>query len=261
MGGVRRERPARGRIHLEAAIERRSVLLDDFPDFGTSAALTSVSLQDLDRLCVAPVATETPDTVLRQRVVAGWDRSLRVDHQGEVARFWSPVVLSCRGAWSIQKKTVSAVDVAQILDGARRLELLLRSGQDLLVPVLVVGGLTEEDELTARQSLRDGRVESQVEIRERVDTPLPRLVLSSEAVVMEVASDPYVVPTARGYTPAIDVVTVGMKKHHILLGASSLAKPLEELRLRRGSLVGLVVEVFKTGDDRTSPFSVRAVSQ
>ena len=67
-----------------------------------------------------------------------------------------------------------------------------------------------------------------------------------------------VVATRRGYVPAIEVDR-GQVRHLFLVGAASLGGPLEDLRLKMGSLDGVCIKIRKVGEAPTSPYEVAVI--
>ena len=84
-------------------------------------------------------------------------------------------------------------------------------------------------------------------IRFKVGTEWTEIVLKSEVGV---------VYTARGYAPALIVDRLGSEQI-FLIGAQSLARPIEEIRLRKGSLIGAHIEVHRLRPDDQSPYEIR----
>lgn len=84
------------------------------------------------------------------------------------------------------------------------------------------------------------------ELRLKVGTGWTEITLTSEVGV---------VPTRRGYVPAVQVDR-GATSHLMLVGAISLAGPLEVIRARDGSLVGKKLRIRKTAETAMSPYEV-----
>ena len=91
----------------------------------------------------------------------------------------------------------------------------------------------------------------------RIDTATQRLDVSDKWVEFLIESDPFVVPTALGYAPAILIKRTGdQPREHLLVGAKSLAHPLEALRGSHKTLVGRTVRVRKEAPTRAAPYIV-----
>jgi hypothetical protein len=128
--------------------------------------------------------------------------------------------------------------------------------------VTVVFGLDPPSELLLRKELVGAVFSSDLQVPEsRIDTATPRLLVADQWVNVAIESDPFVVPTARGYAPAILVRRPNARQlEHILVGAASLAKPLESLRTRHGTLRGLRVSLKKDSDDKMATYTLRETS-
>ena len=85
---------------------------------------------------------------------------------------------------------------------------------------------------------------------------LPRIRAGTGWVDLRLESEVGVVLTARGYVPAIRV-SRGEVLHLLLVGAASLAQPLEALRRQRGgALAGSTIRLRKVRAEQTSPYEV-----
>lgn len=84
------------------------------------------------------------------------------------------------------------------------------------------------------------------ELRLKVGTGWTEITLMSEVGV---------VPTRRGYVPAVHV-NRGHTLHLMLIGAVSLAAPLETIRARDGHLLGKKLRIRKTAEAAMSPYEV-----
>ncbi len=88
---------------------------------------------------------------------------------------------------------------------------------------------------------------------------LPRLHVGTGWTELTIESEVGVLKTARGYAPGV-VVRRAETPHLFLVGAASLAVPLEALREKRGgSLKGAVIRVRKTRPDQTAPYEVEGM--
>jgi hypothetical protein len=75
----------------------------------------------------------------------------------------------------------------------------------------------------------------------------------------EIISEPFVQPTALGYAPTILIRDSKGFIGYLLVGARSLARPLEERRSKVGSLIGLKIKVCKSGDSSAAPYLIEFV--
>ena len=124
---------------------------------------------------------------------------------------------------------------------------------------IVLFNLTNDEELKLRSQLVHSRTIVEIEEPDnRIDTVTPRLAVNNRWVEYTIESDPFVVPTARGYAPAILVRrSRATQREHLLIGASSIARALEEIRKKYITLKGQVVSVKKTGREKTATYAVR----
>jgi len=167
-----------------------------------------------------------------------------------------PVIVSSRSNWTLSGSALEIFGEAYVLDGACRVESQLSEGPDLDVTIVAVLGLTEDDELDIRQSLfqQTGAIGAP---EQKCGTDTPRVKLTTAWNTFTFASEPFVVPTSRGYAPAILVKRKAATQHeHILIGARSLAQPIEELRIARGTLEGATVQIHKSGEADTAPYEL-----
>ena len=92
------------------------------------------------------------------------------------------------------------------------------------------------------------------------NSDLIRLKVGTGWTDLTLVSEVGVVNTRRGYVPAVEVER-GETRHLLLLGAASLADPLERIRLNRGGLLkNLKVRIRKTGEAAISPYEVEETS-
>ena len=90
---------------------------------------------------------------------------------------------------------------------------------------------------------------------------LPYLRVGTDWTYIEVLSDPFVIYKRLGYAPVIVVEELESELKYILfVSAVSLARCLEPIRERRGTLVGLNIRVRKKGEDRFSPYEVEELA-
>jgi hypothetical protein len=85
-----------------------------------------------------------------------------------------------------------------------------------------------------------------------------RLKVGTGWVELEILSDVGVIFTRRGYAPAIRVLR-GEAPHLLLVGAASLAAPLESIRGQQGRLTGLRIRTRKLREEQTSPYEVEVL--
>jgi len=85
---------------------------------------------------------------------------------------------------------------------------------------------------------------------------LSRLEVTTEPVLIRIISNPYVIPTARGYQPVVDILALKTKKKFfIYIGSSSITKQLEALRASNAeSLINLEFWIKKASDEKMAPY-------
>ena len=222
----------------------------------TASALSKLPLEALAAHAVVPVQEKERKTFLLQETSPLWERHLVTKRELGLPLFSPPVVLSTRTRWHLGNDKAEIFDRAIIIDGAKRLEAAFAFPSTNDIPVAIVHGLNPASELALRRQLHaiDASV-ARLEIRERVGTTAPRLSIDEDWVDIKVCSDPFVVPTSRGYSPAI-LVRRPMAHHseHLLIGAKSLAVELEALRQKHGTLLGARLSVRKQTSERTAPY-------
>ena len=224
----------------------------------SNVALCVIELHALTSSVVVPVSESNPMSPLRQEVNTDWDRRISTTDESDSPSFVNPVVVSPRSRWFLDGDTVEIYDRATLIDGANRLEGALQHEMPHEVPVLIVMGLENSSELTLRSQLQEANTRSNYIRKERVGTTSPRLIVHDVKITLKMVSDPFVVPTFRGYSPAVLVQRLNVPHlEHLLIGAKSLATELEQIRVTHGSLVGLHVSIKKPSSERTSPYEVQ----
>ena len=242
-----------------------------------NAATTAIPLPDVSASVIVPVSHEVEGCRLQQVATDGWDRCLKPSRTPKTPDlFFFPVTISARGAWHLSNGNLSVFDRGYLLDGACRLETACRSGVPAMVPAIVLFQLTAAEELDLRSQLTatttsHGTTAPSVNPRTaqqpdamspRIDTSTPRAEVSDRWVTFTVESEPFVVPTSRGYAPAILARRPGAaQRQHLLIGAKSLASPLERIRQSRKALTGQVIQVRKLGGEKTAPYELRTRSE
>jgi hypothetical protein len=231
----------------------------------TSSFMTELSASDLAGLVVVPVERVIGKTKLDQRLTSEWDRQLIPFEDDEVDRLGllQPVIVSGRNGWVEHNDQIEVFEEAFVLDGARRLETLALYDPDCIVRVMVVLGLSIEEEIEARKFCEGGGESvTRVEFVDRFDSPTPRLVIGDWPVDLEILSDPFVVPTTHSYVPVLLVRRdEADQNEHVIVSARSLFFPLEDIRVRRGTLVGTRVRLFKDGDYKAAPYMLYQIGE
>jgi len=90
---------------------------------------------------------------------------------------------------------------------------------------------------------------------------LPRVRVNTQWLEIQILTDPFVVKTTLGYSPAVLVETPSEGDKQIFyVSAKSLSNLLEPIREKRGSLVGLNIRVRKAGQESISPYEVEELA-
>ena len=257
-GSARVQAGFRGSVHLEPRLVVNALFSEHLPN----EALVVFAVDDLARFVLVPVRQPTSGCNLEQVTVEGWDRCLGIrPDPGPNAEFIPPLVISARAAWHSANGMVELFDRAYVLDGACRLEAAARNGTPKHIPAHVLFELTDAQELAIRSKLIGSNAATEIEEPIcRIDTSTPRLEVRDRWVRFTIESDPFVVPTALGYSPAILVRRSGQaQREHVLIGARTIARPLESIRVECRTLIGQTVALRKTGREIQAPYEVRLI--
>ena len=224
---------------------------------GLRCAMFVAPLKEIVRYLVAPVHSYAPGRLLAQTILNGWDRVLQPWGSLDIP---IPVIVSGRTNWLVSGSSLEIFAEAYVLDGACRLESMLSAESRGDIAVAAVMGLSENDEVDIRRDLFQQAAAVEQPAQPKCGTDTPRVKISVAWMTLTFTSEPFVVPTSRGYAPAVLVKRKGaIQQEHILIGARSLAEPIEALRLSRGFLEGLTVRIHKSSDDATAPYEVMIV--
>ena len=252
----------RGTYRLAPRLSVPAIPCDHSVLSNTPTAIAKLSLNDFSPHVLVPVQKKLKSTTLQQEVAPNWDRILVIDHRLGLPAFSTPVLLSSRNRWHLNGHTVEVFDRAVVIDGAKRLEAAFHFRSPKDIPVVIVFGLKCDDELALRHQIHSANPTTQIETHDRFGTMAPRLSIDTVYIDFEIQSDPFVVPTSRGYAPAILVRRPNTPNaEHVLIGARSLATELEAIRSNYGSLVGLHVSARKMGPEKISPYVLRVTEQ
>lgn len=234
----------------------------------STAATTTIPLADIPAAVIVPVNGNAAHCRLPQATTDGWDRRLRpLPSSPTPPPFFCPVLISARNAWHLRDHQLQIFDRGYVLDGACRLETACRFETPGLIPLIVLFGLTPADELQLRSYITASPTPNSTDSKSdgtpyRIDTNTPRLEVSDHWITLTLESEPFVVPTSLGYAPAVLARRHGAnQRQHLLLGAKSLARPLEMLRQKAAGLTGQVVQLRKAGPERTAAYELRTSSE
>lgn len=88
----------------------------------------------------------------------------------------------------------------------------------------------------------------------------PSISFTVDPVTLTIASEPYVVLTARGYAPVVDVAVDGDSESRFMyISAASLSSSLEEFRqANAGKFKGIRIKVNKESSDRFAKYVIEA---
>ncbi len=184
----------------------------------------------------------------------------------EPGRTFAPPILSGRGRWVCAGKRpckLQIFDAAAILRG----HLLVAGYRRLTdageppaeVPFIVFPSIAVEEERVVYaidQSTSAGGDINGGESRSprRHDNVL---TIGTAWVEVQIESEPFIARVGRGYAPAILVREFESQAEKIIYASSkSLSLAIEGVRARRGGLVGAIVQIRKSGDDRYATYDV-----
>lgn len=247
-----------GKVSMHPRLVIESVSYPTDEDFRNKPAYFAVlPVEELLLSSVAPVERTAESGPVKQTVQEGWSRVMAFPER-LINPFFPPMLISARDRWHWSGKELEIFDDGIILDGAHRLASAATFGKPMLIPIVVVFGLSDEEERAVRQGIsRESTEEASLDPLPRVDTSTPRLEIKDRWVLVEVESDPFIIPTGLGYAPGILARRRGaQQRQHILIGARSLALPLEEIRTARGSLIGVHIKVRKQSLARSAPYEI-----
>lgn len=242
----------------------------------STAATATIPLADVPAAVIVPVNRNAANCRLPQATTDGWNRRLRpLPRPPTPPPFFCPVLISARNAWHLRDHQLQIFDRGYVLDGACRLEAACHFQTPAFIPLIVLFGLTPTDELqlrsyitattpeTAPSSPNSDLADSEHDgTPHRIGTNTPRLEVSHQWITLTFESEPFVVPTSLGYAPAVLARRYGAnQRQHLLLGAKSLARPLEMLRRKVDGLTGQVVQLRKAGPERTAAYELRTSSE
>jgi hypothetical protein len=245
--------PIQGKVNVHHRYEWP--LLGQFTIAGCDYVVTSARAAELAASVEVPVSRLSGERLpLKESLDPLSDRdplgSYADDEPSDPRR---PILVSIGPNWKVGKDTIQVYDRARLIDGAFALLAQSRTDCHALVVGVVKLPRNQEKDFRRRSPNSDRRA------RREVMTPITdRLVVDTPAPCrVRIVSEPFVIPTGRGYAPAIWVEHVGVRKYFIC-GAKSATEPLEVIRTTRGQLRGALIEI-RRGD--TSPTSVYLITE
>lgn len=220
-------------------------------------ALAYVEPSKIINFLNAPVIQLNSKSPLKQEIRDGWDRVLKNIDFKNVKVATKCLLVSAKKNWNIYDNKINVIETANIIDGANYLHYLVINNFQEKIPMLVIFQSTEAEELACRRSIHQCESFSIHDIKTKVGTEAPRLVIDENWKHVEITSDPFVIKTARGYVAAINVID---KKNnlinHVIVGAKSICAELEPLREKLGSLVGVELKIRKQSSDPQSLYEI-----
>lgn len=268
-GSVSIETKIQGTIHHEPLLVLDAHRLEHV---ALTAFMVTIALENAKKTLVAPVKEQIDGCCLNQVPADGWNRLLPPAKSGHPAlpTFFPPVIVSARNAWSIKDSQINVYSNGHIIDGACRLEVALQTQTPTFVPAVVLFGLTDNEELNLFRKLNRHEkhkpnqsttkvfgIGNEKALRILTNPATPQMVVSNKWINFTIESEPFIIYANSKYIPAIMVRRPNASQHeHLFIGAKSLVKPLEELRVKHGGLKNQTVTVKKIGLDQFAPYIV-----
>lgn len=222
---VRRSKSLKGRVAVEARYR--------IPDVAVSGDVVLARLP----LVVARKALRLPP---KRKVVIAPETHVRPA---------GAAVVRAQGSWFLDGNELGIVKAAPVISGGPYVEAALSAEAESVVCVALFSDPSDGD--TAYLGTPDANGPAQV------GSNTERLAITMRAVVVTLASEPFVIATRRGYSAAVLVRRRDLPREHLLVSAASLSGPLERIRERRGMLTGAVIEVCKESNERSAKYVVR----
>ena len=265
--------PVRGTVDLAAGEVLRAV-----PFTWTSGRgfLCSLPVDLAKRYLKIPGDGDVRNPPLAISLCPGWSRSLRQTFRlAKLRPALAPtgLVLSSRSSWLFDGSYLHLHDTALVIDGAYRLASWALSGTATGdAPAVVLTGLSNVDELAVRntfvplgsspstqrggprEQLSFGPADAVVEEAHGMD----RITVSgTEWRTFTFLSEPFIVPTARGYGVATIVTEDGAGDRRLLyVGAKSLAVEIETHRRRQGFLAHARARLRKLAAESSAQYVI-----
>ncbi len=234
------------------------LILDALGD--TQSAICYVSAKEIISFLIAPVIEVNNKCLLKQEIRDGWGRVLKDLNYKDLRIGAKCLLVSPRNNWKLFNNKLNIIETAYIIDGANYLNYLASNKISEKIPMIVLFGASEDDELIYRQNTHKEQNFSIFDIRHKVGTEAPRLIIDDKWKQIKIISDPFVVKTSRGYVAAINIInTKNNLISHIIVGAKSITEELEPLREKLGTLVGLEIKIRKQSSDPQSLYEISII--
>ncbi len=226
----------------------------------TSIAVGFVSPIKIAKFLVAPVIEINKKSKIHQELRDGWDRVIKDIDFPNLNLGVKPLIISAGKQWNLYEREINIIENAYIVDGANYINYLLKNNIDKSIPIIVIFNKSEDEELAIRYSISGGAQFSIHDLKNKVGTDAPRLLIDQNWKDVEIRSDPFVIKTSIGYTAAINVLEKKSNSiQHIIVGAKSISSELDFIRVKYGSLVGIALRIRKQSVDQKSPYEIEII--
>ncbi len=156
------------------------------------------------------------------------------------------IIVDARSAWMRKGNKLLIFNGATLLSGKQSLADALSNKSDVTCIALLDGILHNIPAPPELPNLR-------------YDTSTPRLQIGEHWQFLTLIGEVFVVPTWRGYSPAILVELKDGTLGHALVSAKSFFTGLEGARNQNGSLDRVKIKVRKNGPDKMAPYEVQVL--
>jgi hypothetical protein len=237
-GSVKIETAGRGVVRLEPRV-RLPALITRGDRVLALAAVTAESLMANVSVIAGSLENSGP---LHHTVDESWPVKTSSPQEGQIV---VPLLISARSGWFLSGNEMLIFDRAILLEGAQHLERALQTDGHMELPIAVFFDITKAEELEL--CLSNANQESQLSASTGREGATQKLVIRDQWTCFRIESEPFVMPTTRGYSTAIHVRrSDNHNRQHLVIKPSALGKPLEALRRETGSLIGARVSVRKS---------------
>jgi plasmid maintenance system antidote protein VapI len=251
MQGVTTRQPLKGR----AEVSPRLVV----PAIGDSCfAVASVDATKIFNFLIAPVINVNIKSKLTQELRDEWDRIIKDVDFSKTTFGAKPIVVSARKNWKLYQGEINIIEAAYVIDGAKYIEYLNKNKISQPVSMIIIFDKNESEELIIRRQIGEGSTFSIHDIKNKVGTDAPRMIIGETWRDVKIVSDPFVIKTSMGYTAAINVIDIKTNSmHHIITGAKSISSELEIIRSKLGTLSNVYMKIRKQSSDSKSSYEIR----
>ena len=248
--GVIKKGAIKGRADIKSRLILNVIGDKDF-------AVAYVDPLSICNFLISPVIELNKAIPLHQEVRDGWDRILKKIDFKDVSSGSKTLIVSARNKWNIFEGKVNIIETAYIIDGSNYLHYLVSSNTKQKIPMTIIFGATESDEINIRRGINLSHSFNISDIANKVGTDSSRLIIDDNWKEVTIKSDPFVIVTGLGYTAAIHVIeknTTELK--HLIVGAKSLTKEIDFYREKFGTLNGIQLKIRKQSSDQRAPYEI-----